>query len=302
MTVAAALVVVAAWTFGVGAGPWIVRSGATASAPLSPADARQREILKQNAGRPGDADLVRRFQSINAKHFASALPPVAVRWEPALADVGALTAQAFTLEGMFGNVGKELIILINPSVRSDRRALDRALCHEMVHAHLFATGDKTTNHGPAFKAVLHRLSKEGAFEGIAATDAERANLRAWIDEESARIDFERQQMDEIGRELTREREELDRDLKAHDARAASARAERRAAPSSADVEALEARRRSYNQRVLDTNARLERDRADLAHFNREVARYNLMIAYPDGLDEEPPVSPKATMRGAGGPT
>jgi hypothetical protein len=49
--------------------------------------------------------------------------------------------------------------------------------------------------------------------------------------------------------------------------------------------------------VLEINARVERGREALAHFNREVARYNLMAVYPDGIDEESRVSPKAPPPG-----
>src|SRR4029453_10098682 len=104
----------------------------------------------------------------------SAMP---VLWEPGLDRVGQLAAQAFTLEGMFGHVAKQSLILLNPNLQADQRALARALSHEMVHAYLFTTGDTTTNHGPAFQTVLQRLSSEGAFEGILASDQERESLR-----------------------------------------------------------------------------------------------------------------------------
>ena len=39
-------------------------------------------------------------------------------------------------------------------------------------------------------------------------------------------------------------------------------------------------------RVEEYNARVRRLQAAAADFNRRVAQYNLMIAYPDGLDEE----------------
>ena len=44
--------------------------------------------------------------------------------------------------------------------------------------------------------------------------------------------------------------------------------------------------------VLRDHERLARDREDLAHFNAEVIRYNLMMSYPDGLDEESVVRTK----------
>jgi hypothetical protein len=190
-------------------------------APASPADARQQQILKQNLDRPGDPDLVSMYRAINFDHFAGALPVMPVRWEPALGEVGALAQPAYTLEGMFGRAGKRTVILLNPVVRATPGSLERALCHEMVHAYLFTRGDSATTHGARFKAELRRLSDAGAFEGIPASDEEKATLKAWLDAESARIHTE-----------------------------------------PADAEVIE-------------------------HFNREVARYNLMIAYPDGFDDAP---------------
>jgi hypothetical protein len=69
-------------------------------------------------------------------------------------------------------------------------------------------------------------------------------LRAWLDEESARLDAERSAIDAWRSEVTPEQ-------------------------------------------TAAFNERIERDRRDLVHFNAEVARYNLMIVYPDGLDEAP---------------
>jgi hypothetical protein len=159
--IAAVLLTLGAWIF------WLRLdlSGTGAAEPpaSSAVEARQRQLLHENVGRPGDPDLGAAYQLIDAKHFAGALPAMPVRWEPQLADVGALAAQAFTLDGMYGRVGRKQLILLNPGLKHDPAAVTRALCHEMVHAYLFATGDDTTNHGPRFKAVLQRLSKEGAF-------------------------------------------------------------------------------------------------------------------------------------------
>jgi hypothetical protein len=145
---------------------------------------------------------------------------------------------------MFGHVGTRQVILLNPRLKPDAGARTRALCHEMVHAYLFATGDTVTQHGPTFKDVLRRLSSEGAFEGIPASAEERARLRAWLDEESARLEQEREAIDTLRSGVTPENTA------------------------------------AFNDRVL-------RDQRDLAHFNIEVARYNLMIVYPDGLDGAP---------------
>jgi hypothetical protein len=260
----------------------------SAAPALSPADSMQQSLLHENLGRAGDADLDAKFASINAAHFGGALPAIPVRWEPKLAAVGALANHAFTLEGMFGHIGTKTLILLNPSLRDDAAALDRALCHEMVHASLYVAGIDSVDHGPAFQAVLHRLSNEGAFEGILASDDEREQLHAWLDAESERLDAEHDEMDQIGREITDERDAIERAQAALDAAAKDGHP-----PSDADVAALSASRDAYNARAIDTNARLDRDRADLDHFNAEVERYNLMLLYPDGMDESARVLPKA---------
>ncbi|HEX5069317.1 MAG TPA: SprT-like domain-containing protein, partial [Vicinamibacterales bacterium] len=169
----AALVLVlsgAGWTAWRGTLPFAT---AAARKPSTPAGARQQQLMDLNVGRPGDADLVARFQAINARHFDGALAAIPVRWEAGLADVGPLLGADVTLQGMFGRVGRRQMILINPIVRDDPKALDRALCHEMVHAYMYATGEEHTVHGPAFQAVLQRLALEHAFEGIAADPATR---------------------------------------------------------------------------------------------------------------------------------
>jgi hypothetical protein len=266
-------------------------SASTAAGPPSYAEARQQDILKANAGRPGDPDLMRQFATFNAQYFGGALSRVAVRWEPELAEVGSLSGEGFTLQGMFGRVGSDGLILLNPVVRADPRALERALSHEMAHAYLDAMGDTTTGHGPAFQAVLKRLAVEGAFEGVAADATEKMALKAWLDEESARIDAERREMNALDVEIKQMAGELEREIAAFNARAERLPAE---------AEALEARRQQFNQRVLETNERLQRDWDDLAQFNREVARYNLMMAYPDGLDEQSLVSSKPALARASG--
>ncbi len=257
-------------------------SPASATAAMDPASARQHELIEHSLGAPGDATLGALYQQINAQHFTGSLPKIPVRWEPGLADVGRLAADSFTLEGLFGHLGTRSVILLNPALQTDVAATTRALCHEMVHAYLSSTGDVNENHGPPFQAVLRRLATEGAFEGTPATDEERTNLRAWLDGESARLDAEHEDMDREGHEIDQERAEIQQAMTA----AANQ-------PSSGDAASIAARRDAYNARAVAANDRLERDRADLAHFNAEVARYNLMLVYPDGLDSTALVKPKA---------
>ena len=256
---------------------------ASEAAAVTPAEIRQRDILKASAGKPADSELMRQYAAINARHFDGALPAVIVRWEPALAEVGPLTGDGFTLQGMYGRDGKRAVILLNPVLRDDAPALQRALCHEIVHAYLVSVGEESAEHGEAFQTVLARLLAEHAFEGIVAGAEERARLRAWLDAESVSIDAERRAMDAADATIRQTGAELDRDISAFNARADRPVAE---------AQALEDRRRAFNELVLETNFRLERDRDQLARFNREVARYNLMMAYPDGLDESSHIAAK----------
>lgn len=259
--------------------------GETVAKAASPAEALQQELLAQNLDKPGDPNLETLYKDLNAKHFAGSLPALHVIWEPGLARVGPLAGQDFTLEGMFGHKGKKSVILLNPDLRDDRAALMRALCHEAVHAFLYATGDQGPEHGPSFQAVLKNLSDEGAFEGIVSTDEERAKLRAWLDEESKRLDAEARYMEGVGKDIEQQRADVE-----------AAIAELNARPDgavNAKAAIIEKLRDSYNERAVDANARNEQDRADLEHFNKEVARYNLMLVYPDGFDAGGRVSPKA---------
>ena len=258
-------------------------------AGLSDADRRQREILETALGNPADPALGRLFDDINARHFQGLLPAIPVLWEPRLAEVGALAAEAFTLEGMFGHVGDRSIILLNPDLSRDADAMRAALAHEMVHAWLHGVGDSSTEHGVAFQAELRRLAQEGAFRALAATAEDRRRLRQWLDRESARLGAEAAQARRESAWLTREAAELGDALETL--------GPDRAAAGDADREAIAAwnhRRSAYNDRVSAYRARVTRHRADLETFHEQVDRYNPMLADPDGL--EAPAGPEAQAR------
>ncbi len=277
---------------GLGWGTWtlLVDTG-TISAPNlgpSPIEARQEEILKQDIDAPGDPALGRMFHDLNVHHFSGRLPQMPVMWEPRLAEVGALAARTFTLEGMFGHIGDRAIILLNTSLQSDRPAVLRALSHEMVHAFLYTLGEDSSDHGPLFQAELKRLSAEGAFTGIVATDAERARLRAWLDRESARLDADSAALTRKGEQIEHERADLDRELSELHARLRGP--DGHSASTRRAVEAFNASRDAYNRDAEAANARIAQGRADRAEFNRQVRRYNLMLVYPDGLVEGEQIS------------
>ena len=291
---AAGIVAVAAAGWGV----WslVGASGATAAAPRTPAEALQQELLFKNLGEAGDPTLSERYQNINARHFGGALPAIPVRWEPRLAEVGHLGDRRFTLQGMFGHAGRRSVILINPSLQGDPAAVARTLSHEMVHAFLHAKGDKSGGHGPSFQQLLRRIGSEGAFQGVVATDDDRASLRSWLDAESARLDAARAELQRLRGDLDRERRDVERALEDLNTRVSTANTQGRGWPSDAEIAMVTSRRDAYNQRALEASDQFDRDRASLEYFNREVERYNLMLVYPDGLDERPTVTPKPVQR------
>ena len=245
----------------------------SAPPPTSPVEALQQEILRGVIDEPGDPSLGAIYQALNTRHFAAALPAMPVRWEPRLSEVTPLVSRSFTLQGLFGRIGRKTAILLHPELKDNRAALDRTLSHEMVHAYLYVTGDTGTEHGPAFQAVLKRLSDEGAFAGAVATYEERRQLRAWLDAESARLVADQEAMARRSRELDQERAELERALGAG------------ASLDQASAEALHARHASYNSNAMSANEEIGRHQNALAFLNREIERYNLMLEYPDGLDQ-----------------
>lgn len=257
---------------------------------MSPVEARQKAILKDDLDRTGDPDLVRQYREINARYFGGRLPAMPVMWEPKLADVGTLGPRPFTLEGMFGHIASRQAILLNDRLRSDPAGTTRTLCHEMVHAYLYEIGDRTTDHGAAFQTELKRLSDAGAFTGIVATEDERRALKTWLDGENARLDAEGDAVRREDQEIARDREELDAAIDAMNARLQGGAADR---PSPAEIDALESRRETFNARVSAIRDRASDARAALTEFNRQVERYNLMLVYPDGLDESSLVTAKA---------
>jgi hypothetical protein len=304
MTAAAVVVVAAGW------GIWSyveARDVADDTAiARTPAEQLQRQLLRQNVDQPGDPFLDEMYQRINERHFASGLPAITVRWEPGLTGMGPLVAQAFTQQAMFGSAGRRSVILLNPDLRGDVAAVARALCHEIVHAHLHSTGDQDVNHGPRFQNVLRRLAGEGAFTGSVATDGERTRLRDWLDGESVRLDEARADLDRLAVQLENERVDVERALaQLEERRKAAARAPRGrtpargrgrgpAAPSAAEVAEVTAQRDAYDEHRRTASEQLQRHRESFASFNREVARYNLMLVYPDGIDAWALMQPKPT--------
>ena len=267
--------------------------GSRSGVSVNAADARQKELLHENLQRPTDPALGKRYAELNARHFGGALASMPVLWEPRLSEVGTLAGRAFTLLGVFGQSGDRSLILLHPSLKDDAAALDRALCHEMIHAYLFSLGDKSTNHGPAFQDVLHRLSNEGAFVSVAASPEERARLRAWLDAESARLDAEWKELDAMGAQLQKEHAVVAASIESANARSVAASAGGRGGLTEAELDAVKVQRDAYNEKAAVQNRRMSDFRIAQDAFNAEVTRYNLMVTYPDGLEEVGTIRPKS---------
>ncbi len=87
-------------------------------------------------------------------------------------------------------------------------------------------------------------------------------------------------------DLDREQDDLNRQVDELNDRISTANAQGYGWPSNGEVGFLKAGRERFDRGVFEFNERVERYTADQTQFNRHVHRYNLMIAYPDGLDEE----------------
>lgn len=168
------------------------RTGAAApvEAPASEAARLQREIIDWALTLPSDPELDPLYQQMNARHFGGDLPRMTVRWEPRLSLVDNLPGETGKLKGMFGAKGDRTVIVLSPTLKADANAVRAALAHEMVHAYMFQMGEDTSDHGPAYQAVLRRIAGEGAFAGPLSSDSHLQELRRWIEDERARLRVE----------------------------------------------------------------------------------------------------------------
>ena len=53
------------------------------------------------------------------------------------------------------------------------------------------------------------------------------------------------------------------------------------------VAVVMSRRDAYNERAVSSTRRAQQHQRDREALDSEIARYNLMVAYPDGMDDEP---------------
>ena len=220
------------------------------------------ELLRVNANLPSDPALAAEYQAINTEYFEGRLPSVTIRWEPRLAGIGPLIAEDFRLEGITD--GK--LILLNPAIENDDELFRRTLVHEIVHvATRDQEPDKTQPHGPVFQSRLRWLSEQGAFVGKVATEEEKQALRQAISTGMS--------------ELTKAEETLRQTRAQLDADTARIQGQPDDPDRRVAVADLQHRADLYNSDVLRFNG-------DVARVNRMVEEYNLMQAYPDGLDRE----------------
>lgn len=254
-------------------------SGET-SRPETPDEVKTSELMRLNANLESDATLAGEYQRLNAQYFDGRLPPIPVRWEPRLAEVGPLIAEDFQLEG----VTNGRLILLLPALQADEQRLKRVLAHEMVHVALRDRPE--VEHGPAFQDLLRDLSAKGAFTGIVATDEEKRELRRALDAQEKDLAAEE-------RELIRLRGQFETDAAAHaklvddlNARTAAANQRQSGWPSESERTAANATLAELQDRSWAFNGRVRRHNDAIAEFNRQVEQYNLMISYPDGLDRE----------------
>lgn len=252
-------------------------------------------VLDDARASTGDPDLNERYKTINASFFGGGLPAVPVSWEPRLNDIAATRGDGLILEGLTD--GKAIVL--NPTLRSDRRLLVATLCHEMVHVRLAAAGGPVgEDHGPEFQAHLRRLLDEGAFEGAYATDEEKAALKTSLATEVSWLDHESASLRQAAGELDHDRQAIDRLVEDLNARMALANSAQSGWPSEDEQKSVKDRLAIINARSEEHNARVATFNSRIDTYNEMVARFNLVSAYPDGLAAER-AQPRPSMTPSG---
>jgi hypothetical protein len=252
----------------------------------------EEDLIQADADQKGDTLLSKEYQEINEGYFGGKLPATPVLWEPRLKVIGPQVAQGFTEKGLWGHRGGATLILLNPDISANPAEVRRTLCHEMIHEYLFSIGDTGPKHGPAFQNELQRLLSEGAFEAISASADERADLRSWLIAEAKRLDLDKSDLDRNAESLARQSSELNQQMSALNERISIANKQGSGWPSQEEMSAAQSRREDFNGLVTDFNLHAEQHNADVSAFNQQVNRYNLMMSYPDGLDEESAIASK----------
>ena len=239
----------------------------------------QHALLAAARDKPADPDLGLLFNELNALHFDAQLPNVKVLWD---AGLDRLDQGDYRLNGMTD--GKT--ILLKAALKDQEDDVRRTLCHEMVHVKFFAAGIKSTAHDDVFQGELRRIFEDGCFPAIWATPEERASLQEWIDAERVRLEGARAQTDAQLAALKAETERVERMVADLNERIQAANAAGSGWPTPAETEAAQAQRSALNDSISAYNGVVAANGRDQVQFNEAVQRYNLMVAYPDGLAED----------------
>lgn len=231
-----------------------------------------------NSSGSSNPELAEEYKRINEQHFGNQLPNIPIHWESKLDNYSPDIAKGYKLEGLWQFAGGQAQIFINPSLKHNKKKITLTLCHEMVHEYLYTIGDTKTIHGPAFQVVMQRLLNEGAFEGVMISESMQNELRAEIIKEKI-------ELEQIEADISSVR----RSLKASDFKHNEINSQIRAAnepgaswPTDEEIELVQSTRhklvKRYNALVQEYNLRL-------AAFNKQIKSYNMIVAYPDGHNE-----------------
>jgi hypothetical protein len=242
-------------------------------------DSLQQAILNASRDKAGDASLGLLFDQLNTRHFGGRLPNVKVLWE---GDLDRLDVGDYRLDGMTDG----RIVLIKAALKDDDADVRRTLCHEMVHVKFLAAGNRSTVHDAPFQSELRRIFDDGCFPAIWASPDEKASLEEWIDSERTRLDAVRAQVDAQSAAVKLETDRIERTFAELNERIGLANAAGSGWPSPDEAETAERQRTALNDSIVAYNSAVAANERDHARFNEAVQRYNLMMAYPDGLAED----------------
>jgi len=253
--------------------------GGVSPAPATAVRSPQHALLEGARDKPEDADLGLLFNELNALHFDGGLPNVKVLWD---AGLDRLDEGDYRLNGMTD--GK--IILLKAALKDVEDEVRRTLCHEMVHVKLLAAGNKSTAHDEIFQGELRRVFEDGCFPAILASSEERASLQEWIDAERVRLDAARAQATAQLAALKEDTDRVERLVAELNERIRVANDTGSGWPLPAETEAARTQRAALNDSIAAYNGVVAANERDSVRFNEAVQRYNLMVAYPDGLAED----------------
>lgn len=248
----------------------------------------KNEVFERNINKPSDAELVEEYRKINTQHFSNQLPLVPLHWEDSLTDASPNAAKGYRMQGLWTSDGQRAQIYMNPALKRNRTERTRTLCHEMVHEYLFTVGDSKTGHGPKFRAVLQRLLDEGAVEGTLVSESAKEVERLVLEQEKLGLEH-------IEAEIAAAREPmgtLDTEFEELNDRIRTANMNGYGWPSEEEIELV---RSPHHEQVRLYNGLIREYNSGSTEFNRHIKRYNLMMSYPDGNEEDLVFDSKTTQ-------